>query len=224
MNSSGGFIRFRDSKRRVRVGKIVCLGRNYQEHAREMNEELPERPVLFLKPASSIIHNGESVNIPPFSSNVHHEVEMVVLIGKWAKDVASAKASEFIGGYGVGLDMTLRDVQSEAKQKGLPWAVAKGFDTSAPVSEFVRPQEVPDPQDLPLSLRVNGKIRQNSNTRHMIFPVTKLISYISSIFTLEPGDLIFTGTPEGVDRTVEGDHLLAELGDVAKVSVNVTSH
>jgi acylpyruvate hydrolase len=205
----------------LRVGKILCLGRNYAEHAKEMKAEIPETPVVFLKPSTALIHSGDTVNIPPFSKDVHHEVEMVVVIGKGGRNIPRSAAFDHVAGYAVGLDMTLRDVQSDAKKKGLPWTVAKGFDTSAPVSDVVKKEAITDPHSLPLSLTVNGSLRQEGNTRAMIFPVDAIIEYLSSIFTLEPGDLLFTGTPEGVGPVARGDTLEAALGSLVQLRVRV---
>jgi 2-keto-4-pentenoate hydratase/2-oxohepta-3-ene-1,7-dioic acid hydratase in catechol pathway len=221
MLTSKGLIRFRGSSELIRVGKILCVGRNYESHAREMNTKVPEEPMVFLKPPTALVQDGESVMIPKISSDLHHEVEMVLLFGKRGRDIGEAEAMKYIAGYGVGLDMTLRDVQAEAKKKGLPWTVAKGFDTSAPVSEFVRAKDVPDPHCLNITLKVNGQLRQSANTRNMIFRIGDIIAFISSIFTLEPGDLIFTGTPEGVGSVVAGDQLEAELETVGKLRVSI---
>lgn len=206
---------------RVVVGKILCLGQNYAAHAREMKSDIPTTPIVFLKPSTAIIANGGSVVMPEISNEVHHEVELVVLIGKTAKDISTGNAMEYIDGYGVGLDMTMRDVQRIAKNQGQPWAVAKGFDTSAPLSEFVPRTAVPDPQSLNIRLTVNGKVRQNANTREMIFPVDAIVAYLSSIFTLEQGDLIFTGTPEGVGAVTHGDFLFAEIESVGSLTVHI---
>jgi acylpyruvate hydrolase len=205
----------------IAVGKILCLGRNYPEHAKEMKAETPTTPVVFLKPSTALLDDGGIVLIPPFSSELHHEVEMVVAIGRPGKNIPRASALDHVAGYAVGLDMTLRDVQSEAKKKGLPWSVAKGFDTSAPVSEFVRPSKVRDPHNLAITLRVNGELRQSSSTKNMIFTVTDIIAYLSTVFTLEAGDLIFTGTPEGVGPARPGDSLTAELESVGSLTVGV---
>ena len=186
-----------------------------------MGSETPERPILFLKPSSSLVHDGESVIFPRFSRELHHEVEMVVAIGRKGKEIPKSAAPNHVSGYGVGLDMTLRDLQSEAKKKGLPWSVAKGFDTSAPVSEFVGKGEVTNPGNLAIRLSVNGELRQSSNTANMIFGVDEIVSFVSSIFTLEPGDLIFTGTSEGVGSVSAGDVLEASLGSVATLRVTI---
>jgi len=193
------------------VGKILCLGRNYSEHAREMNSEIPATPVVFMKPSTAIIRSGDDILFPAVSRCMHHEVELVVAIGTLCKNAPRATAYDFVSGYGVGLDMTLRDLQSEAKKKGEPWTVAKGFDTSAPLSEILPKTQIPDPHNLVLRCTVNGKVKQEGNTRDMIFRIDEIVSYLSCIFTLEPGDLIFTGTPEGVGEVKPGDHIEAEL-------------
>jgi acylpyruvate hydrolase len=211
----------KDASEAIPVGKILCLGRNYAEHVKEMKAEIPERPPVFLKPSTALIQDGENVAIPSLSKDVHYEVELVVLIGKAGKDIPRESAYHHVAGYGVGLDMTLRDIQAEAKKRGLPWSVAKGFDTSAPVSTFAQKTGVPDPHNLILSLKVNGRIRQRSTTANMIFRIDEIISYVSSLFTLEPGDLVFTGTPEGVGPVTSGDTLEAELEGVATLHVGV---
>lgn len=205
----------------ITVGKIICLGRNYREHAREMKSELPDKPIFFLKPSSAIIHSGEEVVQPPFSRELHHEVEFIVVIGRDGKNISRASAHEYILGYGVGLDMTLRDLQLESKSKGLPWSVAKGFDTSAPVSDIITKDEVHFPQDLTFSLKVNHQLRQRGNTRDMIFGIDSIISYTSEIFTLERGDVIFTGTPEGVGPVTNGDVLTAELEGLVTLTCSI---
>jgi len=217
-------VTLRHSGETATVGKVLCLGRNYIEHAKEINTEIPEHPIVFLKPSTAIIGSGDNVMIPPISQDVHHEVELVVMIGKDGKNIPKSKAYEHVAGYAVGLDMTLRDVQHEAKKKGLPWSVAKGFDTSAPVSTILERKFVPNPHNLEISLKVNGEIRQKSNTKNMIFPIDYVVSHLSTIFTLEKGDLIYMGTPEGVGRVVPGDTLEAELESVAILHVGVAAY
>ncbi len=214
-------VRLKDHRSPIRVGKIMCLGRNYRAHAEEMKAEIPESPVVFLKPSTALLSSGSTIILPKFSRELHHEVELVVMIGKEGRHIARERAMEHISGYAVGLDMTLRDVQSEAKRKGLPWTIAKGFDTSAPVSEFAPRQAVADPQNLSMSLAVNGTIRQQCNTGSMIFPIDRTIEFLSTVFTLEEGDLVFTGTPEGVGEVHPGDHLHAELGAIASLDADV---
>lgn len=201
----------------IRINNIFCVGKNYADHAKEMGGELPKEPIIFLKPTSAVIGNGEDIVIPKMSANVHHEVELTVLIGRTAKNVQKSDAMNYIAGFGVGLDMTMRDKQSEAKKAGNPWSVAKGFDTSAPLSSFVDVSKVPDPHNLDIILSVNGKERQRSNTKNMIYRIDVLISFLSSIFTLEEGDIIYTGTPEGVAQVVAGDVLDAEITGIGKI-------
>jgi len=195
------------------VNTIFCIGRNYAKHARELDNIVPNEPIVFLKPVSSIIFDGGTILLPSRSNDIHHEVELIAAIGKQGKNIPSNRALEHVAGYGLGIDVTARDIQQEAKKNGHPWSAAKGFDTFAPISRFLPPGDIGDPQDLELSLKVNDSIRQRGHTADMIFPLNKLISYLSDIFTLSPGDLIFTGTPEGVSSIRDGDHIEAELGD-----------
>ncbi|NGP75895.1 fumarylacetoacetate hydrolase family protein [Balneolaceae bacterium YR4-1] len=205
------------------VNSIFCIGRNYAKHAKELKNVVPDQPMVFLKPVSALIFEGDSIVIPEQSKEVHHEVELVVAIGKTGKNIPESKAINYIRGYGIGIDVTARDIQQKAKEKSHPWSVAKGFDTFAPLSHFVKTSAIDDPQQLDLQIEVNGEIRQQGNTRDMIFPVKTLISYLSTIFTLSPGDLIFTGTPEGVSPIKSGDKIKATLGDhLAELNVSVS--
>jgi 5-carboxymethyl-2-hydroxymuconate isomerase len=204
-------VTLRGSGEPILVQKIICLGQNYTEHAKEMKFDVPVSPVFFLKPPSAIIHQGEQVIIPPISNDVHYEVELTVLIGKKGKNIPRESALQYVAGYSVGLDMTMRDVQLEAKKKGLPWSLAKGFDTSAPLSEFIPAALVGNPMSLNIELKVNGKVKQSSSTSKLIFPVDTIIAYISQFMTLERGDVIYTGTPKGVSRVDHGDSLEAIL-------------
>lgn len=203
------------------IGKIVCLGRNYAEHARELGNEVPAAPVIFMKPATAVIYDGGTVQIPAWSQACHHEVELALLIGTECRDVAPEQAMEHVAGFGVAIDMTLRDVQDRLKSKGLPWEIAKGFDTSCPLSDFVPASAVTDPQDLTLRLSVNGGERQNGTTAAMIHRVPQIVAHISGIFTLEPGDVILTGTPSGVGPVVAGDVMEAEISGVGALRVSV---
>jgi len=209
------------SGRHLPIGKILCIGRNYSEHIKELGNEPPEAPVIFIKPASSVIGEGEAIVIPPYSHDCHHEAELALLIGRRGKDIPVNRAMEHIAGYGVGIDLTLRDVQRELKEKGLPWEIAKGFDTACPLSDFVEASDVADPQNLQIRLTVNGGIRQDGNTSAMIHRIPAIISYMSGSFTLDPGDVILTGTPAGVSRIVPGDRLVAEIPGVATLRVSV---
>jgi acylpyruvate hydrolase len=201
----------------IRINNIFCIGKNYADHAKEMGGDVPKEPIIFLKPTSAVISEGAPIIIPAMSTNIHHEVELTVLIGKGGKHIPQSSAMEHVVGYGVGLDMTMRDRQSEAKKAGNPWAVSKGFDTSAPLSVFIAASSIADPHLLDITLKVNGAVRQHSNTKHMIFRIDVLISYLSSIFTLEEGDIIYTGTPEGVAQVVTGDVLEATIPGVGSL-------
>lgn len=205
----------------IAVGKIVCVARNYAEHARELGNPVPEQAVLFIKPASSLLGDGGSIVIPPYARECHHEVELAVLIGRPGKAIPPVAALEHVAGYGVALDMTLRDVQSGLKAKGLPWEIAKSFDTSCPLSAFVAAGQIPDPQQLHLKLTVNGEVRQDGTTAHMLRPVAHLISEASHYFTLEAGDILLTGTPAGVGPVKSGDRLEAVIERVGRLRVSV---
>lgn len=201
---------------------LFCIGRNYVEHAKELNNEVPSQPLVFLKPTSSIIFDEDNIQIPPQSQNVHHEVELAVAIDKTGKNIPTEKSLEYVGGYGIGIDVTARDIQQKAKEKGHPWTVAKGFDTFAPLSTFIEKDQIEDPQNLSLQISVNGEVRQSDNTKLMIHTVADLIHYLSTIFTLQPGDIIFTGTPKGVSSITKGDNIKASLNNgLATISVTV---
>jgi 5-carboxymethyl-2-hydroxymuconate isomerase len=204
------------------IGKILCIGRNYVDHIRELGNETPGAPVIFMKPASAVIGDGGSVVIPPYSQDCHYEAELAVLIGTEGKHIPEADALGYVAGYGVAIDMTLRDVQDSLKKKGLPWDIAKGFDTACPLSDFVPAAQVPDPQNLNIRLLLNDEERQNGSTGLMIHPVAKIISHLSGIFTLEEGDIILTGTPAGVGRVTAGDRMEAVIDGVGRIAVVVT--
>ena len=203
------------------IGKILCIGRNYAEHIRELGNETPAAPVIFMKPASSVIGDGGTIVIPSYSSDCHHEAELALLIGKEGKNIPKELALEHIAGYGVAIDLTLRDVQAEQKKKGLPWEIAKGFDTACPLSGFIPADRVRDPQALQIMLYVNGAVRQDGATSLMIHSVAAIVSHMSSIFTLEPGDVILTGTPAGVGPLKSGDDVVAEISGVGSLRVTV---
>ena len=188
-----------------------------------MNSDVPDEPVIFLKPRSSLIFNGDEIKLPASSKEVHHEVEMVLLVGKEAKNLSPEKSGEIIAACCVGLDITARDLQSTAKKSGLPWSLAKGFDTFAPIGTWSPVNKDLDLNNLDISVEVNGEIRQQGNTSDMIFPVNQIISYLSQRFTLYPGDLIFTGTPEGVSQILSGDFISATLGNgLSSLSTHVS--
>ena len=207
--------------KQVRVGKVLCIGRNYAKHAAEMNAAVPAQPIIFLKPSTALIRSHEAICLPSMTSNVHHEVELVAMIGLGGRDIPPQCSLHHVTAYAIGLDMTARDLQSEAKRKGKPWSVAKGFDTFAPLGELVPAAEIGNPQELTLSLKVNGTVKQHGTTQDMIFPVAHLVSYCSKIFTLEHGDLLYTGTPEGVGPVVQGDRLEATCSRLPPLEVTV---
>ena len=211
-----------DTRRELTVGKLLCIGRNYAEHADEMASDVPDQPMVFLKPATAIIRSGDAVRLPPQSQDVHHEIELVAVIGKEGYRIPKADALDHVAGYAVGLDMTARDLQAEAKEQRHPWSVAKGFDTFAPLGPIAPAADVGDPSDLTLRLRVNGETRQEAHTRRMIFPVAELVHYCSQIFTLEAGDLLYTGTPSGVGPVEAGDALEATATGCEPLRVRVT--
>lgn len=214
-------VKLKGSDKAYNVGKIVCLGRNYLDHIRELNNEVPDQPVIFCKPGSSLLKNDGQVVIPTYSSDCHHELELALLVGKIGKNIPVAEAISYICGYGVALDLTLRDVQTQQKSKGLPWEIAKGFDTSCPLSDFVPTTQIADPDNLDLSLKVNGQIRQQGNTNMMMRSVAEIVSEFSRFYTLDEGDIILTGTPAGVGPIVSGDILEGVIEQVGCLRVSV---
>ena len=192
--------------------KIICIGRNYAEHAKELGNEIPENPVIFMKPDTAILKKGSDFYIPEFSDDVHYELEVVLKISKGGKYIQEDKASNHFDEIGLGIDFTARDLQSKLKAKGLPWELAKGFDGSAIVSEFYKKSDF-DMRNLSFSLMKNKEKVQDGNTSMMIFSPEKIIAFVSQYFTLKTGDLIFTGTPQGVGKVEENDILQAFLED-----------
>ncbi len=209
------------TNKKLQIGKFICLARTYKKHAKEMNANVTKKPLLFLKPASSVIFSGETIIIPSISKKVHHELELGIVIGKKGKNIPINKAKDHILGYLLGLDITARDIQSEAKKNGWPWGIAKGFDTFAPISNIILKENVSNPNNLDISLKVNGEIRQKSNTKHMIYSIEEIISFVSNIMTLDKGDLIMTGTPEGISEIKTGDILKGNLDDIIFIKVDV---
>ncbi|KAL8912353.1 MAG: hypothetical protein Q9171_002640 [Xanthocarpia ochracea] len=194
--------------------KVVCIGRNYAEHITELNSARPKQPFFFLKPPSSIVPPASGPVLRPLGVNLHYEVELALIMGQTVRDLDAndeKRAMEAIDGYAVGIDMTARNVQDEAKKKGLPWSIAKGFDTFLPMSNYVPKTVVPDPHNVELWLSVNGEVRQQDNTQLMLFPIPRILAEISQCMTLEKGDVVLTGTPKGVGSVVVGDVMTAGL-------------
>lgn len=204
------------SDARFPVHRIYCIGRNYADHAKEMGAQAVSRanPVFFMKPSDAIVVGGD-VPYPSMTHELHHEVEMVVALSQGGRDIDASRALDCVFGYGVGLDLTRRDLQAAMKAKGLPWDVAKGFDASAPVSALRAVGETGHPKHARLSLGVNGEVRQDTDIAEMIFPVAEIIAELSKLFELKAGDLIFTGTPAGVGPLARGDLFHAELEGIA---------
>ena len=209
--------------RRFAVNRIYCVGRNYADHAREMGHD-PDRepPFFFMKPASAIVTDGANMQYPSLSNDVHHEIEMVVAIGKGGANIAADKALEHVYGYGVGLDMTRRDLQGEAKKMGRPWDTGKAFDQSAPCSALVPVAECGHPSHGSIRLMVNGEVRQEGDLNQLIWNVPDTIAYLSTLFTLQPGDLIFSGTPAGVGPIKKGDVLEGEVVGLPLLKTRIT--
>lgn len=191
--------------------KIVCVGRNYAAHAAELQNAVPDKPLIFLKPDTAVLTDNRDFYHPDFSQEIHFECEIVYRICKEGKHVNARFAHQYYDGIGLGIDFTARDLQDEIKKKGHPWTLAKMFDNSAPISEFLDPASLPAHNNLHFQLRVNDVVRQTGHSENMLFPIDVLIAYITQFITLKKGDLIFTGTPEGVGKVNVGDRLQASL-------------
>jgi fumarylpyruvate hydrolase len=207
---------------RFPVHRIYCIGRNYAEHAKEMGA-VPDRaqPVFFMKPNDAIVADAGDVAYPSATNDLHHEVEMIVALASGGRDIPGERALEHVFGYGVGLDLTRRDLQATAKAKSLPWDSSKGFDASAPVSILRTASDIGHPAHARLSLTVNGGTRQDTDIADMIFPVAEIIAELSKLFELKPGDLIFTGTPAGVGPVKRGDRLHGGVEGVGELRIEV---
>ena len=202
------------------LGKIVCIGRNYAEHARELNNPVPDEPLLFIKPSTAAVHITRPLDFPRDQGDVHFETELAVLIGRPLTNASATTAEAAILGYGLALDLTLRDVQSKLKEKGQPWERAKAFDGACPLSPFVGVDKVRR-EHLTFTLDIDGQRQQTGDTREMLNPIVPLIAHISSQFTLLPGDVVLTGTPKGVGPLAPGQTLSLELDDVLFVETTV---
>ncbi len=201
--------------------KIICVGRNYADHIEELHNERPDAPVIFMKPDTALLRPGEDFYHPDFSEDIHHEAEIVVKINKMGKNIAEEFAHKYYDEIGIGIDFTARDLQSKLKAKGLPWELAKAFNGSAPVSDFVSKSQFTDLQNLSFSLTVNGQSRQEGNTSMMLYKIDYLISFVSRFFTLKTGDLVFTGTPKGVAPVKIGDTLVAAIEGKEMLTLHV---
>jgi 2-keto-4-pentenoate hydratase/2-oxohepta-3-ene-1,7-dioic acid hydratase in catechol pathway len=193
------------------LGKIVCVGRNYADHAKELGNEIPKAPLLFMKPATAAVELEKPFSIPQDQGDVHHEVEIAVLISKTASKISEAEAWDYVSHVGVALDLTLRDVQSKLKEKCQPWEMAKAFDGSCPLSKWTPVENIADKNNIAIRLERNGEVKQDGNSNMMLTSIPKLIAYISQYFTLEAGDVVITGTPAGVGPLNSGDKLNATL-------------
>lgn len=191
--------------------KIIAIGRNYAEHAKELNNPVPTAPVIFMKPDTAVLKDNKPFYHPEFSSDIHHEIELVLKVCKEGKHIDEKFAANYYDEIGLGIDFTARDIQSRHKEKGLPWELAKSFDNSAPVSQFFSKSKFADLYQLKFHLDVNQKTVQMGDTSHLLFSFEKIISFVSQYITLKKGDLIFTGTPSGVGKIAIGDHLAGYL-------------
>jgi fumarylpyruvate hydrolase len=202
------------------VGRIYCVGRNYAEHAREMGHD-PDRepPFFFMKPANAIVPNGATIPFPQATQDLHHEIELVVALGKGGANIAVEKALDHVWGYGVGLDMTRRDLQGEAKKMGRPWEMGKSFDNSAPCTALLPASRIGHPAKGAICLKVNGAIKQKGDLSEMIWNVPETIAYLSGLVTLQPGDLIYSGTPAGVGPVQPGDKLEGHVDGVGDLTI-----
>lgn len=213
------------SDNRFPVHRVYCVGRNYEEHAREMGFTGREPPFFFLKPADALMpaEPGTPVDMPypSLTANLHHEVELVVAIGKGGRNIAAADADDHIFGYAVGLDMTRRDLQTDMKKQGRPWCIGKAFDHSAPVGPITRKEAAGDIHHAEISLLVNGEDRQQSCIDRLIWSVAETIEHLSAAWTLQPGDLIYTGTPEGVAAVRSGDTMFARIGTLEPLTTRI---
>jgi len=191
--------------------KIICIGRNYTEHAKEMNAAVPTEPVFFLKPDTAIIKDNQPFYYPDFSKEIHHEVELVLKINKPGKNIELLFANKYYDEIGIGIDFTARDIQAKCKEKGLPWEKAKAFDGSAPIGKFIDKKKIADLNNLNFNLKINGSTVQIGNSKDLLFSFDTVIAYVSKFITLKTGDLIYTGTPEGVGPVKIGDKLEASI-------------
>lgn len=191
--------------------KILAVGRNYVNHAKELGNDVPQEPIIFMMPETALIHRNQPFFYPNFTTDIHHEVELVVKINRLGKNISEKFANRYYEEIGIGIDFTARDLQRAAASKGLPWTISKGFDGSAPLGGFVNKTELPSINNINFSLEKNGEVVQQGNSGNMLFSIDAIIAYVSQFFTLKIGDLIFTGTPAGVGPVSIGDNLVAKI-------------
>ncbi len=201
--------------------KIIAVGRNYAAHARELNNPVPGQPVIFLKPDTAALKDNRPFYLPDFSADIHYELEVVLKISREGKHIAEKFAHNYYEELGLGVDFTARDIQAKHKEQGLPWELAKAFDNSAAISPFLPKSGIPDIYRIHFDLQINGETRQQGNTANLLFSFEHIISFVSRYITLKKGDLIFTGTPEGVGRVQQGDHLEASLNGTQLLSFDI---
>jgi len=201
--------------------KIICIGLNYRKHAMEMGRQLPEEPIIFLKPDSSILKNNKPFFLPGFSSMIQYEAEIVLKISKLGKGISAKYAHRYFDELTLGIDITARDIQNRHSAAGLPWELSKCFDGAAPIGKFVPVSSIIDMKNLGFRLEINKRVVQKGHTSDMIFDFNEIIAYVSRFFTLKTGDLIFTGTPSGVGPLKKNDNLVAYLGDVVVLDFNI---
>ncbi len=201
--------------------KILAVGKNYSAHIKEMHSERPDEPVIFFKPETTILRNNAPFYYPEFSNDIHYEVEILLRISKTGKYIDEKFAHNYFDAIGIGIDFTARDIQWKAKEKGLPWALSKGFDGSAPISKFIDKSKFDDIKNLGFSLLLDGELRQQGNTSNMLFSFEEIIAYISKFVLLKKGDIIYTGTPEGVGPVKPGNKLEAFIEDEKILEVEI---
>lgn len=224
-------LKIKNSAETLRVNNVFCIGKNYADHINEIvipgiKNEIPSEPVVFLKPTTAIVGEGSLISVPEvngvkISNDIQNEAELVIVIGSNCDSTTEEKALEYVLGYAVGIDFTLRDIQTECKKKGKPWAVAKGFRGSSPVSDIVKAEDAGNVQNLNIRLAVNDELKQSGNTSQMIFSIKFIVSYLSKIFGLRKGDLIFTGTPAGIATLKAGDKVHAEIQNIGELNVTI---
>ena len=201
--------------------KIICIAKNYMEHVKEFDHNVPKEPVIFTKPDSAIHNNKTPFFYPDFSNDIHYEVEILIKINRVGKNIQTKFAHKYYGEIGVGIDFTARDMQSQLKAKGLPWALAKGFDSSAVISDFQPKENFKDLKNISFNLKLNGELKQQGNTKDMLFNIDEIISYVSTFITLKKGDIIYTGTPSGVGPINVGDVIDCSIEDKKLISLAI---